>query len=99
MRLCRKEKEHMAILIRQLHTLSSEPGELVQTKVNGDNAIAGTPIETVLGLEGAGSAHYFSCFGKMLTDQEQWPFAGRIRRPPTDAVNALLSFGYALLAS
>ena len=34
-----------------------------------------------------------------ITDQEQWPFAQRIKRPPTDAVNSLLSFGYSLLTS
>jgi CRISPR-associated protein Cas1 len=56
-------------------------------------------LETILGLEGAGSAAYFRCFGNMLSDQQQWPFSGRIKRPPTDAVNALLSFGYALLTN
>jgi CRISPR-associated protein Cas1 len=35
----------------------------------------------------------------MLADQEQWPFAGRVKRPATDAVNALLSYGYAILTS
>jgi len=92
------EIEQMAILLRQLHELSTD-AVVTRTLINGDHAIEGTPLETVLGLEGAGSALYFSCFGKMLTDQQQWPFAGRIRRPPTDPVNALLSFGYALLTS
>jgi CRISP-associated protein Cas1 len=85
--------------IRQLAALSTsvtvEPAQLV----SGDVGIDGTPLETILGLEGSGSAAYFRCFGRMLTDQEQWPFAGRIKRPPTDAVNALLSYGYALLTS
>lgn len=93
------EIEQMAILIRQLLQLSPEPRTGVPILVSGDSGIAGTPLETVLGLEGAGSASYFACFGKMLADQRQWPFAGRIRRPPTDAVNALLSFGYALLTT
>ena len=35
----------------------------------------------------------------MLTNREQWPFEGRVKRPPTDAVNALLSFGYSLLTN
>ncbi len=85
--------------IRQLAALSTsvtvEPAQLI----SGDVGVDGTPIETILGLEGSGSAAYFRCFGRMLTDQEQWPFAGRIKRPPTDAVNALLSYGYALLAT
>jgi len=50
-------------------------------------------------MEGAGSAAYFRCFGKLLTNRDQWPFAGRVKRPPTDPVNALLSFGYALLTN
>ena len=50
-------------------------------------------------MEGAGSAAYFSCFGKLIASPEQWPFARRIRRPPTDPVNSLLSFGYSLLTN
>ncbi|MBA2392661.1 MAG: type I-D CRISPR-associated endonuclease Cas1 [Ktedonobacteraceae bacterium] len=93
-----QEIEQMAILIRQLADLSTE-AVVTRTLLNGDSGIEGTPLETILGLEGAGSALYFSCFGKLLTDPQQWPFAGRVRRPPTDPVNALLSFGYALLTS
>jgi CRISP-associated protein Cas1 len=46
-----------------------------------------------------GSAAYFTCFGKLLSDARQWPFPGRVKRPPTDPVNALLSFGYSLLTN
>jgi CRISPR-associated protein Cas1 len=67
--------------------------------VGGDNSIAGTPLETILGIEGVGSAAYFRGFGKLLANQQQWPFPGRVKRPPTDPVNALLSFGYALLTN
>ena len=65
----------------------------------GDNRIAGTALEAILGMEGAGSSAYFNCFGKLLNDPRQWPFPGRVKRPPTDPVNALLSFGYSLLTS
>ncbi len=65
----------------------------------GDNRVGGTLLETILGLEGAGSAAYFSCFGKLPVNQAQWPFAGRFKRPPTDPVNSLLSFGYSLLTN
>jgi CRISPR-associated protein Cas1 len=37
--------------------------------------------------------------GKLLANQELWPFPGRIKRPPTDPINALLSFGYSLLTN
>jgi CRISPR-associated protein Cas1 len=47
------------------------------------------------GLEGAGSAAYFGVFGRLL--RYDLGFRRRVRRPPTDPVNALLSFGYTLL--
>ena len=47
------------------------------------------------GLEGAAAAAFFRGFGCLL--KQEWGFAGRHRRPPTDPVNALLSFGYTLL--
>lgn len=49
----------------------------------------------LLGTEGAGSAAYFGAFSHMLSDG--WLFSGRVKRPPTDPVNALLSYGYVLL--
>jgi len=92
----KQQIDQIAVIIRQLTALSTVV-EATQTLVSGDVGIEGTPLETVLGLEGAGSAAYFHSFGDMLTDQQQWPFAGRVKRPPTDPVNALLSYGYALL--
>ncbi len=56
---------------------------------------AGSTWGTLLGHEGAGSAAYFKSFGTLLRDG--WIFPGRNRRPPTDPVNALLSFAYTLL--
>lgn len=55
-----------------------------------------TTIDSLRGLEGAGSAGYFSVFEQMIR-AEGFEFKARNRRPPTDPVNALLSFGYALL--
>ena len=66
---------------------------------SGDHCITATLLEAILGIEGAGSAAYFRNFGKLLTNRAQWPFSGRVKRPPTDPVNALLSFGYALLTN
>jgi CRISPR-associated protein Cas1 len=92
------EIDQVASIIRRLSALSIEVTS-TQTLATGDAGIEGTAIETILGMEGAGSAAYFHCFGNMLTDQQQWFFAGRVKRPPTDPVNALLSYGYALLTS
>jgi CRISPR-associated protein Cas1 len=58
-------------------------------------------IDELLGLEGGIAAHYFRAFAGMLRPRDfdaAWDFESRNRRPPRDPVNALLSFGYALLA-
>jgi CRISPR-associated protein Cas1 len=89
--------EQMALLLRDLTTLPIEGVHVPRKLVSGDNRIAGSALEAMLGMEGAGSAAYFRSFGKLLSDPRQWPFPGRVKRPPTDPVNSLLSFGYSLL--
>jgi CRISPR-associated protein Cas1 len=89
----------LADLPGQLTALSLNKAETGKPLVSGDQRIEGTPLETILGIEGAGSAAYFSCFGKLIVNPEQWPFVGQIKRPPTDPVNSLLSFGYSLLTN
>ena len=53
-----------------------------------------TTLDQVRGIEGLAAREYFACWSSML---KQWSFTGRNRRPPTDPVNALLSFAYGLL--
>lgn len=53
-------------------------------------------IEQLLGVEGAGAAYYFSALENCIK-QPDFPFLARTRRPPTNPVNALLSFGYQVL--
>jgi len=53
-------------------------------------------LDEVRGVEGAGTAVYFKVFPQLIK-AEGFIFPGRVRRPPTDPVNALLSFGYVLL--
>lgn len=56
--------------------------------------------DTLRGLEGEAASAYFSVFDDMILQQkESFKFEGRNRRPPTDAVNAMLSFAYTLLTS
>src|SRR5260370_29146404 len=95
----RQAIEEMGQLQHQLANLSLEKAYGAKRQTSGDHLIAGTPLETILGLEGAGSAAYFGSFGKLLSDPKRWPFSGRVKRPPTDPVNALLSFGYSLLTN
>jgi CRISPR-associated protein Cas1 len=54
--------------------------------------------DVIRGLEGEAAARYFQWFARALrTKDEGLVFRGRSRRPPRDPINALLSFGYALL--
>lgn len=56
-------------------------------------------LERVRGIEGEAAREYFSCFNQMITAQrESFSMHERIRRPPKDNVNAMLSFVYTLLA-
>jgi CRISP-associated protein Cas1 len=57
----------------------------------------------LLGAEGQAAAKYFGSFRSMISRQGdgstmQFDFTTRNRRPPTDPVNALLSYAYAILA-
>lgn len=52
------------------------------------------------GIEGTAANVYFGLFDQMiLQNKSSFHFQGRNRRPPTDRVNALLSFAYILLAN
>lgn len=52
------------------------------------------------GYEGAASNAYFEVLPHLILNQKNdFPFNGRNRRPPTDAVNAMLSFAYTLIAN
>ncbi len=52
------------------------------------------------GLEGDAASMYFSLFPKLIISQKaDFPFVGRNRRPPKDAVNAMLSLAYTLVTN
>jgi CRISPR-associated protein Cas1 len=66
------------------------------------NAVSRLPqcedLDTVRGIEGESARAYFSTFDRMIReDRETFKLDGRNRRPPTDPVNALMSFLYALV--
>lgn len=57
-------------------------------------------LDQLRGLEGEAAQRYFDSFDALILQQhEDFRFSGRSRRPPTDNVNALLSFAYSLLAN
>lgn len=52
------------------------------------------------GLEGDAASCYFNIFPTLIINQKtDFPFSGRNRRPPKDAVNAMLSLAYTLLTN
>lgn len=69
------------------------------TQIGG---IDGAPnMETLLGVEGNIAATYFGHFQSMLKTNSavgDFEWTKRNRRPPRDPINAMLSFGYALLS-
>lgn len=78
-----------------------------------DAAERARDLAQLLGVEGNAAARYFKHFGEMISrrdeaggssdtaagSDDEWPFdfERRTRRPPTDRVNALLSYAYSLL--
>lgn len=59
-----------------------------------------TDLDSLRGLEGAGSTLYFGVLDEMiLHGKEDFYFHARSRRPPLDPFNAMLSFVYSLLAN
>ncbi len=74
-------------------------GRLKRIAVEAETAVN---TQQLLGFEGEAAAIYFRFFDRMLASSagaevEQFSFATRNRRPPTDPVNAMLSLAYALL--
>ena len=75
-------------------------GVIDQMKTALQNISQASSSDELRGLEGSAAKVYFSVFPELiLRHAEDFPFAGRTRRPPLDPVNALLSFAYTLLGN
>ncbi len=57
-------------------------------------------LPQLLGIEGAGAAAFYAALPEMIAAGRRgdFPWDGRRRRPPTDAMNALFSYLYAVVA-
>ena len=79
-----------------IHRLARAVDLLKGTLERLENA---SSVDAVRGMEGEGANLYFSCYDSLIIHQKEgFTFKERTRRPPTDPVNALLSFIYTLLA-
>jgi len=77
------------------------PTLLDDLKRQAEHALRARALPELLGIEGSGAAVYFRHLPGVLKrdgSEAAFDFETRNRRPPTDPVNALLSFAYALLA-
>jgi CRISPR-associated protein Cas1 len=54
-----------------------------------------TAIDDLMGVEGKMRERYYEAWGSILRDG--WAFERRVRRPPDNEVNALISFGNSML--
>ncbi|MEM1169360.1 MAG: type I-D CRISPR-associated endonuclease Cas1d [Cyanobacteria bacterium P01_H01_bin.35] len=93
-----KLKNYRNILLRRQRESSELDFQLPLKKLDGAIAPINSTnnIDSLRGLEGAGSAAYFGCFNQLIKGSD-FTFEARRRRPPTDPINSLLSLGYALL--
>lgn len=87
------------VLLRELRNHGKNP--VLQEAANAlavscRRAKSAASVEEVRGIEGNAAAIYFSVF-KQLIRTSGLTFTSRIRRPPTDPVNAMLSFAYSLV--
>ncbi len=65
-----------------------------------ESALTAPSMQVLLGIEGNAARVYFGAFAGLLKGEAAlttFDFSGRNRRPPKDAVNALLSFAYSML--
>lgn len=91
-RMCRDHPEHDAV-----DSIKTE--SRIIKKIMDDIQSAGS-IKELMGFEGDCAKHYFSVFDNLILNHDPcFRFSGRTRRPPLDAVNALLSFAYSMLAN
>ncbi len=88
------------VLLRR-HGGEAAARRVAQLAALADQAEQAGNAASLLGIEGTAARLYFEAFPSLLTATDRLPgpaFTGlRNRRPPTDAVNCLLSFCYGLL--
>ena len=89
----------------QRNHIEPQSDDLAALKRMAEAAEHAESIDELPGIEGNGARLYFQNFAGMIKvddddgqkRQFRFDFAGRNRRPPRDAVNAMLSLGYSLL--
>jgi len=82
---------------RQLATVKEAAGGLHRDGLAVEQlALATDHLDRLRGYEGTAASRYFLALGQLIKHPDL-TLTKRTRRPPTDPVNSLLSFGYTLL--
>jgi CRISP-associated protein Cas1 len=95
--------QNQKTLLRRNWKQDSAPEEMIDGFLSDvRRAQRVTNLSELLGAEGQAAARYFGAFSSMLSRSKDgeslvFDFQTRNRRPPTDPVNALLSYAYSLL--
>lgn len=89
-------------LLRRNWRGEDRPERLIDDlKRDSEDVRRATQLSELLGIEGVAAQRYFSNFSRLIKNDEgasfPFEFTQRNRRPPTDPVNALLSYAYSLL--
>jgi CRISPR-associated protein Cas1 len=71
---------------------------LLRLRIGLERLDGARTLDELRGHEGKAAADYFGCFGKLLR-APGITFEKRLRRPPPDPVNVLLSFGYTMVGN
>lgn len=75
---------------------------LEELKRYADDCLRAKDLPSLLGIEGIAAQRYFGSFDNLIKkdgdpQSMRFDFTNRNRRPPTDPVNALLSYAYSIL--
>ena len=83
-------------MLRNIRRHSSVPKEIIDCIVKErENMNNSKSIEELMGAEGRGRKKYYESFNYFLKDD--FYFNSRQKRPPTDPINALISFGNSMM--
>ncbi|MFN7288837.1 MAG: CRISPR-associated endonuclease Cas1 [Acetobacteraceae bacterium] len=97
-----KIRNGRTLLRRNWRGLESSNSVLDALDRDQNDAMRARDLSALLGIEGLAASRYFegfaACVAPGMLGEGRFEWQGRNRRPPTDPINALLSFVYAMLA-
>lgn len=101
--LARAKIANCRTLLRRNWRGEEKPEALLdELKRYADDCQRAKDLSSLLGIEGIAAQRYFGSFDKLIkkdgdSQSLRFEFENRNRRPPTDPVNALLSYAYSIL--